>query len=143
MKNLGLKVLHVGHVAAVVIVLLALLVSQAGYACGLYSDGLAASDRVVIRPAFAQLMSIPEATDESMTPSQGATLPQAARLIMVPLRFENPESRQWQLDSGIPLCRNVYDSNESEIPLSATRSLISSELGRQFTLVGAKPSGTS
>lgn len=143
MKSIVTTAMRAGRIAAVALVLLSLLISQAGYACGFFSDGMSESGPSGIRPVFAQMVSIPEDLGESMTPSQGAPLPRAAHLILAPLRHENPDTRVQKVVEGTPLFHSVVVSVDNSTPLTATTCLISSELGRQFTLVGAKPSGTS
>ena len=85
----------------------------------------------------------PDEASEEMSPDGKPTSEQPARLIFSALsKDSNPNDRLEDI-RGISILSTLSLSDEKYSHLVSTSTcLISSRLGRQFTLVGAHPSGT-
>ena len=135
------------RVTVVVIALGALIASgvfSAERACGVY---MSADKQAETLPESAQLLAGPPSPDEipqSMTPSGKPDSEAYAYFSAAPLiDFSKADSRlAVGGDKADIACRtSAQTGGKSRVRASASE--ISSRLGVQFTLVGAKPSGTS
>jgi hypothetical protein len=139
------QILEAARVATISMLLMALLVSV----------GYTGQGKIVCKPAApTQIEQVsvesnligPSAPDQSggkMTPSK-ATNSIPASIIAVPMVFKSVDERHSSderpsYDSDLPTSLEIVQVS-GHLPHST--SMISTDLGRQRTLVGAKPSGT-
>lgn len=145
MQKILTRILESARVATISMLLLALLVSV----------GYTGQGKIVCKPAAppqVEQISVesnligPSAPDQSggkMTPSK-ATNSIPASIIAVPLILKSIDERpnsdeRPSYDSDLPTSLEIIQLS-GHLPHST--SMISTDLGRQATLVGAKPSGT-
>ncbi|MEW6051336.1 MAG: hypothetical protein AB1644_09795 [Candidatus Zixiibacteriota bacterium] len=148
MKSKIIKhLVNVAHGSAVAVIVAALTVSTAGWASRPESYGVVVKpepipvvDGVVLTPGTPSV----EQPRNNMTPKGKPTTHQVAC-------FSIPYVNQSQNDKKLPESPKpaAFEVVSTDAPAHGPRELqssiclISTEAGRQFTLVGAKPSGTS
>ena len=147
MSNILLKLLLVGRLAVVVVAISALTLSGAASAKRLHVGYGQADRKAEAETDPARIVPgppAPEDVPENMTPS-GKPNGEPTATISSPL-IAGPDSNGSRT-KGVPCTPLVWPgaqrSLSNRIAVMATTSLVSSQLGLQFTLVGAKPSGTS
>jgi len=145
LKKLLHKLMFCGRVLVVILALTALCVSGAGAAQRIFAEPEAAED-TASQPDHNQLVPgpDPEGAPEGMA-DYGRPWTEPAACIQAPmLLVSNPH--QFKGQPPLHLC-NVASPRPAVLVtnsgLPATSCRVSWSLGRQFTLVGAKPSGTS
>ncbi|MCP4686225.1 MAG: hypothetical protein GY867_12370 [bacterium] len=135
-----------GRVLVVFMALFALCVSGAGAAERIFSPPETAAENVASPSLNHQLVSVPdpEAAPEGMA-DVGRPCTEPAAFIQAPMLLV---SNHLQLKTQLQTLQRTVVSSQCKVCgtnscLPATSCRVSWSLGRQFTLVGAKPSGTS
>jgi len=146
LKKFFNKLIFCCRILVVAVALGSLCVSGAGAAERIFSPPEAAEDAVPAQPENHQLVSAPnpEAAPDGMA-DVGRPWTEPAACIQTPMLLV---SNHYQLKTQPLTLQRSVGSFQPTVRatnscLPATSCRVSWSLGRQFTLVGAKPSGTS
>jgi hypothetical protein len=147
MKKLLKISIQAARTAVVILVVMAIVVSGAGVAHRVCADSRLAVEVVEENPSDVRLVAGPPDSDqapEQMSPDGKPTTEQPARLVLSALsKYSNQDDRS-KYARGISIVSiSSLSGAKSHYPISTSTNLVSSDLGKQFTLVGARPSGTS
>jgi hypothetical protein len=145
LKRILDKLVLCGRLMVVVIALVSLCVSGAGAAQRIFAAPETADDRDESKPLSNQLVPghDPEAAPDGMTDfcrpwSEPVACIQAPMLLVS--NHCQLKSRPQVLRSAVVSSQPLMCGTNSGLPATSCR--VSWSLGRQFTLIGAKPSGT-
>ena len=147
MKKLLKTSLEAARIATVLLAMLAIVVSGAGAAHRVCADSELAAQTVDETSADVRLVAgapDPDEAPEQMSPDGKPTTEQPARLVLSALsKYSNPDDRS-KYGRGVSIISiSSLSGAKINYPISTSINLVSSDLGKQFTLVGARPSGTS
>ncbi len=150
MKKFILKLLVDScRIAVVALSLAALVISDASSASRLDQFGRekAKAHQEKVQADGSQILPAPPSPDEAAhrMATEGAPNTQPVALIAAPVLFQpDNDKRIDKVHATLEFCANLTGIMIPvfEAPISSV-SLIAPQVGRQFTLVGAKPSGTS
>lgn len=147
MKKLLKISLQAARTAVVILAVIAVVVSGAGAAHRVCADSKLAVEVVDENPSDIRLVAGPPDPDEApeqMSPDGKPTTEQPARLVLPALSKYSNQDDRYKYGRGVSIVSiSSLSGARSRYPISTSTNLISSDLGKQFTLVGARPSGTS
>jgi hypothetical protein len=148
MKKIILKYLvDSGRTAVVVLSLAALVISGASSASRLGQPERDKAQQVKVQAEDPQILPAPPSPEEAAhkMATEGKPNTQPVALLAAPVLFQpDNDKRIDRIPVTLEFCANLSRS-ETEVLSSpvSTVALFAPQVGRQFTLVGAKPSGTS
>ena len=146
MIKLARHILSSSQVAVILVTILSLMISGVSSAerlSNLY-DQIAEQNPTVNHAQLIQGPPAPEDITNEMTPGERPNTEQSACIWQsVPFSKNNGDEHFQLLKYFTPTFSRIEYSGQSSRTIESSVSLISSDLGRQFTLVGARPSGTS
>jgi hypothetical protein len=140
------KFLGSSKAALTFLTLTGLLLSGAGSTLSIfssYSKLVRGKSGDFIHPVWRSAPAMEEKAQDEMTPDGKPHQGQPASLVPPILsKYHNPDKGTAGLNNDFYYITVSANNNGHECPLATSTCLISSKLGRQFTLVGARPSGT-
>ena len=143
MNKLAKIAIQSAYAAVILLVLGAFALSPTG-SMGTFSAGTLSVQTTHDEPQFRGYCHSAAPADENMAPSRKSASRQLAYTIpILSLKTDNGFSKNryhgnQRRNAGDELLRPADNS-----PILASAFLVSSELGKRFTLVGSRPSGTS
>jgi hypothetical protein len=145
MKKVLRKTVAAAKIAGVALTALALIISGAGSAKRLFSVYDQFSQEPAEAPVSARLLPGPPAPDEvqdEMVPDAKPNTEQPAYLQSALPKCNNSDDRSRLVSRNAAITVAATVPSGTGATIMASTSLVSSGLCRQFTLLGAHPSGT-
>lgn len=140
------KILQAGRLMAVLLTICALVVCGATAAERQASMLAAKQEAQQAKLAEADLLEpgADEAARGEMAPGETPNVEPSAWLVTAVITKTGNDEQRLNLDPAAETTVGLCESSEpKQPPATSSPTLVSTDLGRQFTLVGAKPSGTS
>ena len=145
-KKIYSKAVTAIQMTVVLLAVFALAINGASAAQRLFDAYLAPQEVVKEANKSAQLLPGPPSPEEvpgNMTPGEPNSEAYAYLSAQPAIDSNHSQNRLRDEGSAVEVLTDALEGSADESLIKSTASLVSSQLGIQFTLVGAKPSGTS